>query len=77
MYAFKIIELLRFTLNTELLFCKGLSQSSVGIERMSDIIGQQLGINCSALMGANIAHEVALEQFCESTIGKIIVVIGS
>lgn len=48
---------------------KGLSQSSVGIERMSDIIGQQLGINCSALMGANIAHEVALEQFCESTIG--------
>lgn len=55
-----------------LLFLKGLSQSSVGIERMSDIIGQKLGINCSALMGANIAHEVADEQFCETTIGLLL-----
>jgi len=36
---------------------------------MSDVIGQKLNMNCSALMGANLAHEVADEQFCETTIG--------
>ena len=39
---------------------------------MSDIIGHKLGINCSALMGANIAHEVADEEFCEATIGLFV-----
>lgn len=48
---------------------KGLSHSSVGIERMSDVIAEKLNINCSALMGANLAHEVANEEFCETTIG--------
>lgn len=48
---------------------KGLSHASVSMERMSDVIASALNINCSALMGANLAHEVADEQFCETTIG--------
>jgi len=48
---------------------KGLNQSTNGVEIMSNVISKSLGINCGALMGANIAHEVAAEKFCESTIG--------
>lgn len=36
---------------------------------MSKVIGEDLGIPCAALSGANLATEVAQEQFCESTIG--------
>lgn len=36
---------------------------------MSKVIGEGLGIPCAALSGANLATEVAQEQFCESTIG--------
>lgn len=36
---------------------------------MSKVIGEALGIPCAALSGANLATEVAQEQFCESTIG--------
>lgn len=41
-----------------------------GIELISDVIRQNLGIQMTVLMGANLANEVADEQFCETTIGK-------
>ena len=53
------------------LFClQGLDISEKGLDLISSVIRQQLGIECSVLMGANIAGEVANENFCEATIGK-------
>ena len=43
--------------------------SSQGLGLISDLIASQLGIPVSVLMGANIANEVAQEQFCETTVG--------
>ncbi|XP_021930005.1 glycerol-3-phosphate dehydrogenase [NAD(+)], cytoplasmic isoform X1 [Zootermopsis nevadensis] len=40
-----------------------------GIELISHIINKNLKIEMSVLMGANLANEVALEKFCETTIG--------
>ena len=37
---------------------------------MSNVIRTMLNIECAVLMGANIASEVAKEDFCEATIGK-------
>lgn len=37
---------------------------------ISNMIEDILGIDCAVLMGANLAPEVADEQFCEATIGK-------
>lgn len=34
-----------------------------------------MGIDISVLMGANIANEVAAEKFCETTIGKLLIVL--
>ncbi len=48
---------------------KGVDVSADGISLFSDYIGRKLGIYCGALSGANIANEVALEKFCETTIG--------
>ena len=44
-------------------------EPSCGLKLISDIIRDELGIDVSVLMGANIANEVAKEQFCESTLG--------
>lgn len=48
---------------------QGVDASAQGITLISDIINQSLGIDVSVLMGANIANGVALDEFCESTIG--------
>jgi len=40
-----------------------------GIELISRVIGRQLSLPMSVLMGANLANEVADEKFCETTIG--------
>ena len=48
---------------------KGVDASAAGITLVSDIISNNLGIDCSVLMGANIAQGVAMDEFCESTIG--------
>ena len=43
--------------------------SENGLGLISDEIREGLGIDVSVLMGANIANEVARDQFCESTVG--------
>ena len=47
---------------------KGVAVSDKGCELFSEMIGQKLGIYCGALSGANIANEVALEKWSETTI---------
>lgn len=47
---------------------KGVAVSDKGCELFSDSIGEKLGIYCGALSGANIATEVALEKFSETTV---------
>ncbi|KAI3654546.1 hypothetical protein MP228_000600 [Amoeboaphelidium protococcarum] len=48
---------------------KGVDIKMGGLSLISDVIREELNIDVSALMGANIASEVAQEQFCETTIG--------
>lgn len=47
---------------------KGVDVQEDGISLFSETIGKALGIYCGALSGANIANEVALEKWCETTI---------
>ena len=47
---------------------KGVKVDSEDVELFSESIGEKLGIYCGALSGANIANEVALEKFSETTI---------
>ena len=48
---------------------KGVDASHGGLQLVSKIIYQALDIDVSVLMGANIAGEVAKEEFCETTVG--------
>jgi glycerol-3-phosphate dehydrogenase (NAD+) len=47
---------------------KGVNVSDDAINLFSESIGENLGIYCGALSGANIANEVALEKWSETTI---------
>lgn len=48
---------------------KGVEVNGTDISTFASLIESRLDIPCSALSGANIALEVAMEQFCETTIG--------
>jgi len=48
---------------------KGVEVNGTDISTFASLIESKLDIPCSALSGANIALEVASEQFCETTIG--------
>ena len=52
-----------------LLCSQGVDATQGGIQLVSRIIYKSLNMDVSVLMGANIATEVAQEQFCESTLG--------
>lgn len=51
--------------------CKGFELTDHGMVVISDVIKEILGIPCGALMGANLAPEVAKEQFAEATIATV------
>ena len=48
---------------------KGIDFDDKGIVLISDIIREQLSADCSVLMGANVANDMASDAFCETTIG--------
>jgi len=48
---------------------KGIDFDDKGIVLISDIIREQLNADCSVLMGANVANDMASDAFCETTIG--------
>ncbi|KAJ3048939.1 Glycerol-3-phosphate dehydrogenase [Rhizophlyctis rosea] len=48
---------------------KGVDVSNSGLKLVSSIIQESLQVDVSVLMGANIASEIAEEQFSETTIG--------
>jgi len=47
---------------------KGVEVSEKGCELLSSHIGRELNIYCGALSGANVASEIALEKFSETTV---------
>eukprot|EP00457_Paulinella_chromatophora_P008809 gb/GEZN01008856.1/.p1 GENE.gb/GEZN01008856.1/~~gb/GEZN01008856.1/.p1 ORF type:complete len:364 (-),score=66.79 gb/GEZN01008856.1/:84-1175(-) len=48
---------------------KGIDFDDKGVVLISDIIRRELNADCSVLMGANVANEMASDAFCETTIG--------
>ncbi|CAK0896812.1 unnamed protein product [Prorocentrum cordatum] len=48
---------------------KGMDVTPDGFELISALVHRELGVECSVLMGANIANEIALERFSEATVG--------
>ncbi|KAH7487896.1 hypothetical protein PRIC1_011552 [Phytophthora ramorum] len=48
---------------------KGIDFDDQGVVLVSDLIRKGLDVDCSVLMGANVANEVAAGDFCESTLG--------
>merc|ERR1719284_2094950 len=43
---------------------KGIDFNDEGIVLISDIIRKELGADCSVLMGANVANDMASDAFC-------------
>uniref|UniRef100_A0A6B2LA30 Glycerol-3-phosphate dehydrogenase [NAD(+)] n=1 Tax=Arcella intermedia TaxID=1963864 RepID=A0A6B2LA30_9EUKA len=56
---------------------KGMEIDENGFHLMSQVISNHLGIDCSVLMGANIANEIAVERFSEATVGYSILSNGN
>ena len=52
------------------LSAQGMDTEEGTIRLISDVIHTSLNIEMSVLMGANIAKDVAHEDFCECTIGR-------
>lgn len=51
--------------------CKGFYVNEHGdVQLLSTMVKEMLNIDCAVVMGANIANEVANENFCEATIGS-------
>merc|ERR1719238_2250081 len=50
---------------------KGIDFDDKGIVLISDIIRKELNADCSVLMGANVANDMASDAFCETTIGYV------
>jgi len=48
---------------------KGIDFDDKGIVLISDILRDGMKADCSVLMGANVANEMAADAFCETTIG--------
>jgi len=48
---------------------KGMDVNEKGFDLISVMIEKELGIDCSVLMGANIANEIGMERFSEATVG--------
>merc|ERR1719238_556187 len=48
---------------------KGIDFDDKGIVLISDILRNELSADCSVLMGANVANDMASDAFCETTIG--------
>jgi glycerol-3-phosphate dehydrogenase (NAD+) len=48
---------------------KGIDFDDNGIVLCSDLISKDIGIDTSILMGANVANQMANDEFCETTIG--------
>merc|ERR1712003_585470 len=48
---------------------KGIDFDDKGIVLISDLLRSGLSADCSVLMGANVANEMASDAFCETTIG--------
>merc|ERR1719482_2437681 len=48
---------------------KGIDFDEHGIVLISDIIRNEFKADCSVLMGANVANDMASDAFCETTIG--------
>ncbi|KAI8641828.1 glycerol-3-phosphate dehydrogenase [NAD+] [Parasitella parasitica] len=70
-FVYKVCESLRGVLHKDcraISLIKGLDYKNNNLLIFSEEIEKILGINCAALSGANIASEVAEEQFGETTI---------
>ena len=48
---------------------QGMRVRAEGPQLLSELVRKELGLDCSVLMGANIAEDIAARQLSEATIG--------